>query len=76
MDCLGCRISNGMEPNVNIIFENELIACVLDIAPFNEGHTLILPKQHFWDVEDMDTGTAQSRDSKHVGFVMQQLGFC
>lgn len=25
MDCLGCRISNGMEPDVNIIFENELI---------------------------------------------------
>lgn len=47
MDCLGCRISNGMEPNVNIIFENELIACVLDIAPFNEGHTLILPKHIF-----------------------------
>ncbi|KRF19448.1 HIT family protein [Paenibacillus sp. Soil787] len=58
MDCLGCRISNGMEPNVNIVFENELITCVLDIAPFNEGHTLILPKKHYWDVEDMDTGTA------------------
>jgi histidine triad (HIT) family protein len=60
MDCLGCRISNGIEPNLNIIFETELITCVLDIAPFNEGHTLILPKRHYWDIEEMDRDTAQA----------------
>ncbi|SEB86808.1 HIT family protein [Paenibacillus sp. GP183] len=60
MDCLGCRISNGIEPNLNIIFETELITCVLDIAPFNEGHTLILPKKHYWDIEEMDRDTAHA----------------
>lgn len=44
MECLGCRIANGIEPNVKVVYENEFITCVLDIAPFNEGHTLILPK--------------------------------
>jgi histidine triad (HIT) family protein len=58
MNCLGCRIANAIEPNLNIVYENELITCVLDIAPFNEGHTLILPKKHYWDVEEMDTKTA------------------
>ncbi|GMK38118.1 hypothetical protein PCCS19_11720 [Paenibacillus sp. CCS19] len=58
MVCLGCRIANGIEPNINIVYENEWITCVLDIAPFNEGHTLILPKKHFLDVEDMDAETA------------------
>lgn len=48
MDCLGCRIANGIEPDLNIIYENEYVTCVLDIAPFNEGHTLILPKSITW----------------------------
>jgi histidine triad (HIT) family protein len=60
MDCLGCRISNRIEPNLNVIFETELITCVLDIAPFNEGHTLIFPKKHYWDVEEMDRETAHA----------------
>jgi histidine triad (HIT) family protein len=58
MGCLGCRIANSIEPDLNIVYENELITCVLDIAPFNEGHTLILPKKHYWDVEEMDSETA------------------
>jgi diadenosine tetraphosphate (Ap4A) HIT family hydrolase len=40
MDCLGCRIANGTESGVNIVYEDERITCVLDIDPFNEGHTL------------------------------------
>ena len=29
MDCLGCRIANGMEPGVHLVYENGRIACVL-----------------------------------------------
>jgi len=58
MDCLGCRIANGREPDVHIVYENELVACVLDIAPFNEGHTLILPKKHYREMEELDSATA------------------
>lgn len=46
MDCLGCRIVKKLELNVHTIYENEHVVCVLDIDPFNEGHTLILPKIH------------------------------
>lgn len=60
VECLGCRIANGIEPNLNIVYENEWVTCVLDIDPFNEGHTLILPKQHFLDVDEMDTETAHA----------------
>ncbi|MEK3793727.1 HIT domain-containing protein [Paenibacillus sp. FSL R7-0204] len=60
MDCLGCRIANGLEPDLNIVYENEYITCVLDIDPFNEGHTLILPKKHYWDVDEMDAKTAHA----------------
>lgn len=58
LECLGCRIANGLEPNLNIIYENERITCVLDIAPFNEGQTLILPKN--LDVNEIDQETAYS----------------
>ncbi|MEJ8302725.1 HIT family protein [Saccharibacillus sacchari] len=60
MECLGCRIANGLEPNLNIVYENELVTCVLDIDPFNEGHTLILPKKHCLDLDEMDTEVAHA----------------
>lgn len=42
------------------MYENEWVTCVLDIAPFNEGHTLILPKRHVLDVEELDDDTAHA----------------
>lgn len=55
--CLGCRLANKLI-ETNIIYENELVTCILDIAPLNEGHVLILPKKHYLDVDDMDEITA------------------
>lgn len=56
MECLGCRIVNQLEP-VNIVYEDSHVVCVLDIAPFNDGHLLILPKKHYVDVDEMDEVT-------------------
>jgi histidine triad (HIT) family protein len=50
VNCLGCRIAHGLEPTY-IIYDDELVTCVLDIDPFNEGHMLILPKQHIRELE-------------------------
>lgn len=58
-ECLGCRLSNQIEP-VNVVYENEYVCCFLDIEPFNEGHTLILPKKHYLDVEELDNETANA----------------
>jgi histidine triad (HIT) family protein len=57
MECLGCRIAHQIEPDVNVVYEDEFISCVLDIAPFNEGHILILPKGHFHDLEEITQDT-------------------
>ncbi|GLX68217.1 HIT family protein [Paenibacillus glycanilyticus] len=75
MDCLGCRIANGTEPDLKIIYENEHVTCVLDIAPFNEGHTLILPKKHVLDVEEIDkeTTSAIMVASQHLSLVLKQV---
>ena len=53
MDCLFCKIVNGDIPSYTI-FENDYVKCFLDINPIEQGHTLIIPKKHFLDVNDID----------------------
>ncbi|MGO4179690.1 HIT family protein [Paenibacillus sp. MCAF9] len=55
--CLGCQLANH-ELETQTVYENEWVTCLLDIAPLNEGHLLILPKRHFHDVDDLDELTA------------------
>ena len=31
---------------------------IMDIAPANKGHVLILPKEHYDNIYDIDTATA------------------
>lgn len=49
--CLGCRLANRKQ-DTNVVFENDLVTCILDIAPLKEGHILILPKRHYHDVDE------------------------
>jgi histidine triad (HIT) family protein len=57
VECLGCKIVNRLEPEVNIIHEDHYVVAVLDIDPFNDGHLLILPKKHYLDLEEIDEQT-------------------
>lgn len=56
-ECFGCRLANGAV-DTYIIYEDDLITCLLDIDPINEGHILILPKRHYVDVDELDDNTA------------------
>lgn len=58
-DCLGCKLANN-ELETHVVYENEWITCILDHDPFNEGHVLILPKQHYRFIDEFDTETAVS----------------
>ena len=49
MSCLGCKLANNIM-ETNVVYEDDLITCILDIDPLNEGHTLILPKRHYKDL--------------------------
>lgn len=44
-ECVFCKIINKKAPS-NIIYEYELLCCFLDIDPINEGHVLIVQKNH------------------------------
>lgn len=56
MDCLFCKIINSEIPCYKI-FENEFVLAFLDINPDCDGHTLIIPKKHFTDLNDIDLET-------------------
>jgi histidine triad (HIT) family protein len=45
-DCLFCKIVAGKIP-AEKIYEDEDILAFLDIGPISDGHTLVIPKQHF-----------------------------
>ena len=56
MDCLFCKIIKGEIPCYKI-YENEFVLAFLDINPDSDGHTLIIPKEHFTDIDDIDSNT-------------------
>ena len=45
-DCLFCKMVAGQIP-VTKIYEDEDVLAFLDIGPISDGHTLVIPKQHF-----------------------------
>lgn len=53
MDCIFCKIINGEIPCMKI-YENDYVLAFLDINPDCDGHTLIIPKKHFKDLDDID----------------------
>lgn len=56
MDCLFCKIINKDIPCFKI-YEDENVLCFLDINPDCNGHTLVIPKKHILDIDDMDSDT-------------------
>ncbi|MEK6959487.1 MAG: HIT domain-containing protein [archaeon] len=52
-DCIFCKFTKG-EMQAPIVYEDKNVLAFLDISPAGalEGHTLVLPKKHFVDIED------------------------
>jgi histidine triad (HIT) family protein len=52
-DCLFCKIAKGEIP-ASVIFEDEMSMAFMDIFPVNRGHSLLIPKQHYINILDVD----------------------
>lgn len=50
-DCIFCKMVAGQIP-VMKIYEDEVVLAFLDIGPISDGHTLVIPKQHFGKLHD------------------------
>lgn len=56
MDCIFCKIAKGECPSYTI-YEDDIVKAFLDINPLSNGHTLIIPKKHFKELDDIDEKT-------------------
>ena len=52
-NCIFCKLANGDIPT-NTVFEDEDFRVILDAAPESKGHALILPKQHYANIYEID----------------------
>ena len=50
-DCIFCKMVAGQIP-VTKIYEDKVVLAFLDIGPISDGHTLVIPKQHFEKLHD------------------------
>ncbi|MCA9487417.1 MAG: HIT domain-containing protein [Nanoarchaeota archaeon] len=56
--CIFCSMVFGEIPTTKIA-ENEKAIAILELNPVSEGHTLIIPKNHIIDPNEIDEGTQE-----------------
>lgn len=56
-DCIFCKIARGEIPSATI-YETNDFRVFLDVAPANRGHALIVPKEHYDNIFQIDGETA------------------
>lgn len=52
-NCIFCQIANGEIPTYKV-YEDENVMAILDISQATKGHTLVIAKQHFKNLYDID----------------------
>ena len=58
MDCIFCKIISKEVP-AKILYEDEYSISFLDAFPVAKGHTLVIPKKHFAQIQDMSSDMNQ-----------------
>lgn len=52
-NCIFCKLANGDIPT-STIYEDDDFRVILDASPASKGHALILPKEHFRNLYNLD----------------------
>ena len=52
-DCIFCKIIKGDLPS-RTVYEDDLIKVIMNINPATNGHLLVLPKEHYVNLFDLD----------------------
>ena len=68
MDCIFCKIANGEIPSKKI-FEDDLVMVIMDANPSVDGHTLIIPKKHYTDYQELN-----NEMTTHIFNVAKKIG--
>ncbi|MFB3739476.1 MAG: HIT family protein [Candidatus Velamenicoccus archaeovorus] len=51
-DCIFCQIASGAR-SAEVVFEDDLTMAFMDVAPYTDGHTLVIPKRHAADIFEL-----------------------
>ncbi|MEG0282203.1 MAG: HIT family protein [Clostridia bacterium] len=51
-NCTFCDIVQG-KIDGKIVYQDKDVTCFLDKSPINEGHLLLVPNEHYLDIDDM-----------------------
>ena len=57
-NCIFCRIANGEIPSTTL-YEDARFRVIFDLSPATRGHVLLIPKEHYADLTELDTETAR-----------------
>lgn len=52
-NCIFCKLANGDIPTATV-YEDEYLRAIMDAAPANKGHIIILPKSHAADIYELN----------------------
>lgn len=75
-NCIFCKLANGDIPT-NTIYEDPEFRVILDAGPATRGHALILPKEHYenlYEIEDETLARAVKLAKKIVCHEKDVLG--
>lgn len=61
-ECIFCKIASGEIPSATV-YEDGDFRVILDLGPASRGHSLILPKQHYRDLCELDDAVAAKNSS-------------
>lgn len=75
-DCIFCKLANGVFPT-NVVYEDDDFTVIMDASPATKGHSLILPKEHYANIYELDeklAGKAFVLAKKLAGDMTEKLG--
>ena len=56
-NCIFCKIAAGEIPSATL-YEDDDFRVILDIAPASKGHAIIIPKEHYANLYELDDALA------------------
>jgi histidine triad (HIT) family protein len=56
--CVFCQIAAGESP-VSVFYEDDVVLGFMTIGPVTTGHAMVIPKQHFAYLGEMDEATGR-----------------
>lgn len=76
-NCIFCKLANGVIPT-NTVYEDEDFRVILDASPATKGHSLILPKEHYanlYEIEE-DAAAKAMKLAKRLAVHMKEVLHC